>query len=140
MTPESDALLPLVPSSVATPEGEPRFGTYQGDLAEVDLPSLQGRWAVSRMYPLADVRFEYRHMELMRPWKVTTVDGSVDLRFQPVYVHAEDREEALVRSKFEQPMGLFEGTVTVGGKALQLSNVPGVTKSQSTRGPHRSTL
>ncbi len=37
--------LPPVPNSVATSQGEPRFGKYQGELPEVDLGRLQGRWA-----------------------------------------------------------------------------------------------
>ncbi|REG29667.1 uncharacterized protein DUF2804 [Archangium gephyra] len=37
-------LLPA-PASVATASGEPRFGTYQGELPEVDLSRLKGRWA-----------------------------------------------------------------------------------------------
>ncbi len=48
MTPERESPLPPAPSSVATREGEPRFGKYQGELPAVDLGSLQGRWALAR--------------------------------------------------------------------------------------------
>ena len=54
MTPEREVSLPQAPPSVVSApgapgfgptQGEPRFGTYQGELPEVDLHRLQGRWA-----------------------------------------------------------------------------------------------
>jgi hypothetical protein len=48
MTPERDVTLPPAPTSLATARGEPRFGTYQGELPEVDFSRLQGRWAPDR--------------------------------------------------------------------------------------------
>lgn len=45
MTPERELSLMSAPTSVATASGEPRFGTYQGELPEVDLQKLTGRWA-----------------------------------------------------------------------------------------------
>jgi hypothetical protein len=45
MTPERELSLLQAPPSVATAAGEPRFGTYQGELPEVDLKKLTGRWA-----------------------------------------------------------------------------------------------
>jgi len=48
MTPEREAFLPPAPASVASAQGEPRFGTYQGELPEVDLPKLQGQWSPKR--------------------------------------------------------------------------------------------
>ncbi|NVJ23488.1 MULTISPECIES: DUF2804 domain-containing protein [Myxococcus] len=87
-------------------------------------------WLGDRLYPLARARFEYDAKNLLAPWKLTTVDGAVDLRFQPFYVHREERNLRLIISHFAQPVGFFEGTVTVGGQTLQLSNVPGVTEDQ----------
>ncbi|TQF16157.1 DUF2804 domain-containing protein [Myxococcus llanfairpwllgwyngyllgogerychwyrndrobwllllantysiliogogogochensis] len=87
-------------------------------------------WLGDRLYPLARARFEYDTKDLLAPWRLTTVDGAVDLRFQPFYVHREERNLRLIISHFAQPVGFFEGTVTVGGQTLQLSNVPGVTEDQ----------
>ncbi|WP_268905929.1 DUF2804 family protein [Citreicoccus inhibens] len=89
-------------------------------------------WLGDSAYPLAPVTFEYLDMQLLSPWRVRAVDGSVDLCFQPIHVHSENREEPLCRSRFELPVGLFEGTVTVGGRTLQLANIPGVIKKQYT--------
>ncbi|SEU37437.1 DUF2804 domain-containing protein [Stigmatella erecta] len=45
MTPEQEMTLASAPASVCTAQGEPCFGTYLGELREVDLGRLQGRWA-----------------------------------------------------------------------------------------------
>ena len=45
MISERDLTLLPAPNSIATAAGEPRFGTYQGELPSVDLDRLKGRWA-----------------------------------------------------------------------------------------------
>ncbi|QSQ11034.1 DUF2804 domain-containing protein [Myxococcus landrumensis] len=87
-------------------------------------------WLGDHVYTLPPVHFEFIDMKLMAPWRVTSEDGSVDLRFQPFYIHSEHHEEPLCHSKFEQPIGFFEGTVNLGGRTLQLSGIPGVTQKQ----------
>jgi hypothetical protein len=87
-------------------------------------------WLGERLYPLDRARFEYEPEELLHPWRVRTVDGAVDLRFQPLYVHREDHDFKVVVSHFAQPIGLFEGTVRVEGRTYALSGVPGVTEDQ----------
>jgi hypothetical protein len=87
-------------------------------------------WVGDRLYPLARARFEYDAKDLLAPWRMTTADGALDLRFQPLHVHREERDLRLVVSHFAQPVGLFEGTVKVGSRTLHLSNVPGVTEDQ----------
>ncbi|NOK01731.1 MULTISPECIES: DUF2804 domain-containing protein [Myxococcus] len=87
-------------------------------------------WLGDKLYPLARARFEYDAKDLMAPWRLATVDGAVDLRFQPLHVHREDRNLRLVVSHFAQPVGFFNGTVRVGSRTLELSNVPGVTEDQ----------
>ncbi|AGC42318.1 hypothetical protein MYSTI_00969 [Myxococcus stipitatus DSM 14675] len=88
-------------------------------------------WLGDRVYLLPPIHFEFSDVKLLAPWRVRSEDGAVDLRFQPFYVHSEHHEQPLCHSKFEQPIGFFEGTVTLGGKTLQLSGVPGVTQKQS---------
>jgi len=87
-------------------------------------------WVGNRAYSLGRARFEYDPKELLDPWRVTTVDGAVDLRFKPIYVHREEKDLRLVVSHFAQPMGLFEGTVRAGGRTYTLVGVPGVTEEQ----------
>lgn len=87
-------------------------------------------WLGDRVYPLARARFTYDKHELLDPWRVVTVDGAVDVRFRPLYVHREDHDFRWAVSHFAQPMGLFEGTVRLGERTLKLEGVPGVTEQQ----------
>jgi hypothetical protein len=89
-----------------------------------------GFWVGDRLYPLARARFEYDSKELLDPWRITTADGAVDLRFKPIYVHRDEKDLRLVVSHFAQPVGLFDGTVRVGGRTYTLVSVPGVTEEQ----------
>ncbi|WP_224362387.1 DUF2804 domain-containing protein [Hyalangium versicolor] len=89
-----------------------------------------GLWVGDRLYPLPPARFEYDPKELLDPWRVTTADGSVDLRFKPIYVHRDEKDLRLVVSHFAQPVGLFEGTVRAAGRTYTLVSLPGVTEEQ----------
>jgi hypothetical protein len=111
-------------------DGTPVGFNFAEGFNEKDGHNENGFWVGDRLYPLAHSRFEYDPKELLDPWRVTTVDGSVDLRFKPIYVHRDEKDLRLVVSHFAQPVGLFEGTVKAGGHTYTLSNVPGVTEEQ----------
>lgn len=110
-----------------TPVGVNLVEGFNESSAEANENAL---WLGDRLYPLARARFDYHPKELMAPWRLMTVDGAVDLRFQPLYVHREERDLRVVVSHFAQPVGFFEGTVRLGDRTLELSNVPGVTEDQ----------
>lgn len=111
-------------------DGTPIGFNFAEGFNEKDGHNESGFWVGDRLYPLAHARFEYDPKELLDPWRVTTVDGAVDLRFKPIYVHRDEKDLRLVVSHFAQPVGLFEGTVKAGGRTYTLSNVPGVTEEQ----------
>ncbi len=87
-------------------------------------------WLGKELIPLSRARFEYQKEDPLRPWRVTTEKGEVSLEFQPLGVHREVRDYKLVRSRFLQPVGLFEGTVKVGSQTHTLTAMPGVTEDQ----------
>lgn len=90
-------------------------------------------WVGERLYPLSRARFTYAKHDLRQPWTVSTADGAVQLGFQPLHVHREERDLKLIVSRFAQPLGLFEGTLRVGGRTLQVTALPGVTEEQDMR-------
>ncbi|ADO68831.1 DUF2804 domain-containing protein [Stigmatella aurantiaca] len=87
-------------------------------------------WVGDKLYSMARARFAYDRKDLLEPWRVTTEDGAVDLRFKPIYIHREEISLRWVVSRFAQPVGLFEGTVRAGGRTYTLSSLPGVTEDQ----------
>lgn len=87
-------------------------------------------WIDGEPAPLAEGRFDFTRESPERPWRVTTLDGAVDLAFQPGGVHREHRDLGLVSARFVQPVGTFTGTIEAGGRTLELVRVPGVVEDQ----------
>ena len=73
----------------------------------------------------ARTRFEFDRSDVMQPWHVTTQDGTVRLRFDPVAAHNEFLDVKAVRSLFIQPVGHFSGEIDVDGRTHVLDRVPG---------------
>ncbi len=90
-------------------------------------------WVGEQLYPLARARFTYTKEDLLQPWKVATEDGAVQLDFEPLHVHREDRDLKLMVSRFAQPLGFFTGTLRAGGRTLHVQQLPGVTEDQDMR-------
>jgi hypothetical protein len=88
-------------------------------------------WLGGVLWPVGRARFRWNHDDPLDRWHVSTTDGALDLTFRPVAVHREDRDLVLVRTRFLQPLGTWEGTVRVGGQTHQVRAVPGVAEDQS---------
>lgn len=87
-------------------------------------------WLGTQLIPLGRARFEWTAGGVLQPWRVTTVDGAVELHFEPVAAHRELRDLRLVKSRFEQPVGLWRGRVTVDGQTHTFEGAPGVAEDQ----------
>ena len=74
----------------------------------------------------AHTRFEFDRGDVMRPWRMTTADGTVRLRFVPLAAHTEYLDVKAVRSLFIQPMGHFTGELDVAGRTYVIDRMPGV--------------
>lgn len=83
-----------------------------------------------RLVPLARARFRFDRQDYLAPWEVETADGGARLRFTPIHVHHELRDYKVIRSKFVQVVGLFEGTLRIDGAEHRLERLPGVTEDQ----------
>ena len=78
----------------------------------------------------ARTRFEFDHADVMKPWRMTTVDGTVRLRFEPLAPHNEHLDVKVLRSHFVQPVGIFSGEIDVAGRTFVLDRMPGVSEDQ----------
>ncbi len=90
-------------------------------------------WVGDELFPVGRARFRYRADALSQPWQLATDDGALALTFRPLWVHRQARDLKVVASRFAQPLGLFEGRVRVGGRTLEIRDLPGVTEDQSMR-------
>ena len=78
----------------------------------------------------ARTRFEFDPGDVMKPWRITTADGTVRLRFDPVAAHNEFLDVKAVRSLLIQPMGHFTGEIDAAGRTYVIDRMPGVAEDQ----------
>ena len=90
-------------------------------------------WVDDRLIPLDRARFAWDRSDPQAAWRVTTVDGSVDLAFTPYAVHSERKDLVVVVSRFIQPIGVFSGTVRIDDVDVAVTAMPGVTEDQDIR-------
>lgn len=113
--------------SDGTPVGFNLVQGFNETRADVNENAL---WVGGKLHPLGRARFTWRKDEVLDPWAVETDDGVLKLAFKPLAAHREERNLGLVKSHFVQPVGLFDGTVTLDGVSRPLSKIPGVTEDQ----------
>ncbi|GMU59892.1 MAG: hypothetical protein AMXMBFR34_16550 [Myxococcaceae bacterium] len=87
-------------------------------------------WLGQQLYPVGRARFAWNRSDPLDPWRVSTTDGKVDLTFKPLAAHRDFRDLKLVKSRFEQPVGLWSGTLKLGDSAVRFENAAGVTEDQ----------
>jgi hypothetical protein len=89
-----------------------------------------GVWVDDALHPVGEGRFEFDANDPLKPWRIRTADGGVDLHFEPGGMHAEKNDFKVVRSHFVQPVGTYTGTIKLGDKTLTLDKVLGVAEDQ----------
>jgi len=110
-----------------TDAGEPvAFNLVDGFVGEAECVV----WLGGKVYAVGEGRFDFDPGRALRPWRITTGCGSVDLTFEPGDIHAEHQDLGLVKTRFLQPVGAYSGKLTVGGRTVTLSRVLGVAEDQ----------
>jgi hypothetical protein len=87
-------------------------------------------WVDGRLFPVGRARFNWNKADVLDRWTVDSVDGALKLSFKPIALHREHRDLKVIKSYFAQPVGLWEGTLTVDGKVHRLEAIPGVAEDQ----------
>jgi Domain of unknown function (DUF2804), C-terminal/Domain of unknown function (DUF2804), N-terminal len=87
-------------------------------------------WTATGVVALPEPRFTFDGARAEQPWRIASEDGAIDLRFTPGAVHAQRTNLGLVRSRFVQPVGTFEGTVRAGGHEAHVERLLGVVEDQ----------
>ncbi len=82
------------------------------------------------IYPLREGVFRFDRKAPTAAWHLTTRDGAVDLRFEPLDMHAETRNLGIVRSSFVQPVGLWSGTIKTDTSTHAFADILGVAEDQ----------
>ncbi|WP_422016307.1 DUF2804 domain-containing protein [Roseateles sp.] len=92
-------------------------------------------WLDGQPVALGAAHFEFDAAQPMRPWRVSTEDGLLDLVFTPEGLRAADRNLGFAASHYVQPVGTFAGTARARREALprQVSGLLGVTEDHRSR-------
>ena len=83
-------------------------------------------WIEGARTKVDTVNFEFDSRDLYRPWKITSFDGRVNLVFTPETERGESVNAVLIKSKFTQFMGTFDGTLKAeDGEVIEIKGLPG---------------
>lgn len=87
-------------------------------------------WIGQQLIPLAKARFEFDAQHPMKPWRVSTSDGLLDLEFSPEGARQQDRNLIIAASHYIQPVGTFSGWVkaTASAEPIRVTRLVGVTE------------
>lgn len=107
-------------------EGEPlglNFGYGFSDRSPASENLLLYR---GRAHKLSQVRFAFDPRHWLKPWKISSDDGRVELEFVPALDRNSHFNALLIASEQHQVFGHYRGRVTLdNGQVLQLSHLPG---------------
>lgn len=75
-------------------------------------------WADGKIFCLKSASFDFD--DVMKPWRIKTTDGILDLSFVPLGERSQDLNAGIIRSDFHQPFGLYQGAFS-DGRSVQYS-------------------
>lgn len=88
-------------------------------------------WLDGALHPVGGVRFEFDRDDPLRPWRIGSGDGQVELTFRGHGLHRERLNLGLLASNFKQVFGCFQGTLRPPGRApLVIDNLWGFVEDQ----------
>ncbi len=85
------------------------FNLCQNMIADDEDANENCMWVNGKIHCLKAARFTFDENNVLRPWRVKTTEGSLDLQFVPSGERAEKINAGLILSDFHQPFGLYNG-------------------------------
>ncbi|WP_068829973.1 DUF2804 domain-containing protein [Pseudomonas sp. BMS12] len=88
-------------------------------------------WLDGQLLPVSGVHFQFERDDPLRPWRIVSGDGQVELEFRGHGLHREHLDLGLLASNFKQVFGCFQGTLRPPGRAeLRIDNLWGFVEDQ----------
>ena len=104
------------------------------DPIQDDTINENGMWIGGKLHQLGKANYSFDPEDTLKPWKVTTADGSVDLTFTPLGKRQQSINMLVLSSQFQQPFGTFSGTLrTKDGQVYTVTNLPGVVEDHEAK-------
>jgi hypothetical protein len=90
-------------------------------------------WVDGRLIRLPAARFDFDKRRVLEPWRLHTTDAAVDLTFRPAGQRSQRLNLGILKSSFNQPYGVFSGTVRCGEETLAIEDMVGVCEDHDAR-------
>jgi hypothetical protein len=87
-------------------------------------------WVDGKLVKVNLTRFHFDPDDILKPWRVTSDDGRVDLVFTGLGMHRERLNAGLVATNFRQLFGRFDGELRVDGKTYPVRGLTGFVEDQ----------
>lgn len=87
-------------------------------------------WVDGKLIKVNLTRFDFDEKDILRPWRVWSDDGRVELRFTGLGLHREYMNAGVMASKFRQLFGRFDGELRLDGKVIPVRGIPGFVEDQ----------
>ncbi|WP_434632218.1 DUF2804 domain-containing protein [Chromobacterium sp. CV08] len=84
------------------------FNLQQGYMGDAE----NAVWLDGRLFAVGPVVFDYDAGAPLKPWRIRSADGLVDLVFTPEGARREDKNLIVAASRYVQPIGRFDGALT----------------------------
>jgi len=96
-------------------------GVYENDLLENTI------WINGKPEGTGEMIFTYDPQNPLLPWQIKSLDGLITLTFTPEGIRRANDTLFIIKSRFIQPCGSFEGSIKTGETSpIHFSNVGGV--------------
>lgn len=90
-------------------------------------------WVDGEIRLLGPARFGFSEARPLQPWFIRTLDGQVDLEFQPLGERAQRMGLGPVYSDFHQPFGTFRGRLGSGSQSIPVEGMFGLCENHVSR-------
>lgn len=113
-------------ASVTGQTGEHRYGLNIAAGVNETGTNENGLWWRNKLFSLPNVLFEFDRYQPLKPWRMYSEDGSVDLTFTPLMPRQERMHLGIVASNFRQVLGQFQGRIQIEKEILPIANAWGL--------------
>jgi hypothetical protein len=87
-----------------------------------------------RIHKLGEVRFDYDPADFMRPWRMASADGRMELEFAPFHDRTAKTNLGVIASEVHQMFGRYQGRVVADdGEVIRLDGVVGFAEEHHAR-------
>lgn len=87
-------------------------------------------WLDGKLIKVNLASFDFDRRDVLRPWRVCSDDGLLDLCFTPQGLHREVLNAGFLASNFKQVFGHFSGRLNLPSGTVELQGLPGFVEDQ----------